>query len=102
MVKPIPKKMRDEMNKDPFYRKCCIADKDCSGKIEWHHGLIYAGRRVGDKFSILPVCQNHHRLEKTRPVRDKLNRVMISRMTEADFKKYPKKNWEQLKNYLKL
>jgi hypothetical protein len=99
LTKPIPIKQRNEMSEDPFMKRCCIRDENCDGRINWHHHQKYCGRRISDKFSILPVCEFHHRWEAG--YKDKLNWIMINRMTKEDFEKYPKIKWSVLKSYLK-
>ena len=59
---PIPKKMRETLAKDP-YMKTCLINKDCSGRIEWHHAFRYAGRRQNELWTLLPLCSKHHREE---------------------------------------
>lgn len=96
----IPKQMRDKMSQDKFYLKCCIADETCSGRTEWHHNLIYAGKRQNELFCILPVCHSHHEREKDRKIGDKLDWIMYNRATEEDKLKYPRINWKQKLSFL--
>lgn len=88
--KPIPKKMRDEMAEDKFYKKCCIADSDCEGTIQWHHNLRFAGSNVNRKSCILPVCEHHHRIADRHDIRDKLNLIMAARMSDDEIEMYSK------------
>jgi hypothetical protein len=90
MTKPIPIKMRQELQDDPFMTKCCVRNKDCMDRIEWHHNLIYAGKRVNEKGSILPLCQYHHRTESG--IKKILNKIMYGRMSDDDRSKYPKRD----------
>ena len=60
LVAPIDPKDRDAMSRDPFYKRCCLASEKCSGRIQWHHAVTYAGRRIKDRWAILPVCEWHH------------------------------------------
>lgn len=57
-MRPIPKKLREELSNDPYYKKCCITGL---GDVEWHHNLIFAGRQVNQKFCILPLNKEVHR-----------------------------------------
>ncbi len=88
LTSPIPKKIRDELSEDPFMKKCCIADSYCEGKIEWHHALTFAGKRVNEPWCILPVCKKHHKLEAQNRV--ELIKVMVRRASEDDLKPYCK------------
>lgn len=94
MTKTIPPKMRVQMSENPFYKNCCYAyftgDTNCSGKIEWHHNLIYAGQRVNEIFAILPVCQYHHRLADTSEIRMVLDWIMLNRATDLELQTYSK------------
>ena len=94
-MRPIPKKLRYKLSNDPFYKKCCIADKHCQGQIEWHHNLIYAGRQQNEPFCILPLCSYHHSIEKNREIKPRLNEIMFSRATAEDKQKYPRLKWKR-------
>lgn len=90
------------MDEDPFMHKCCLSFMGfCGGRVEWHHNLIYAGRQVNEKWCIVPVCHNHHMRAENKEVKKQLDRVMMSRATEKDLKQFPRKDWAQLKIWLK-
>lgn len=89
-MRPIPLKLREEMSEDNFYKKCVLQDENCSGKIEFHHNLIYAGRQVNEKFCILPVCKFHHDHEKNSEIKKRLNWIMWNRATKEQIQKYSK------------
>lgn len=103
---PIPPKIRAELAADPFMRRCFrSAEGTCLGRIgnpEWEHAHKYAGRRVNERWAIIPCCTFHHRgggLDKN------LNRyATLLRMTEEELdeakRKYPRENWDQLKKWL--
>ncbi len=102
LIKPIPPKLREEMSQDKWYKKCCIADSECSNKIEWHHNLIFRGQRENVKEAILPVCQAHHRKADTREIREKLDHIMLQRMSDEQLEYYSKaRNYKQYKIYLR-
>lgn len=86
------------MAADPFYRKCCITGVS-NVKIEWHHNLIFAGRQVQEKECILPVSQAVHGRANTSEMREKLDLVMLRRMSEEQLEKYSKRG--SLKQRLK-
>lgn len=88
LTKPIPKEMREELAEDLFMKSCCVADSWCSGRIEWHHALIYASKRVNEKWAILPLCQQHHKSEASNRVA--INKVMVQRATYEELAKYSK------------
>lgn len=82
-MRPIPPKLRNEMANDPYYKQCCISwdGHVCEGRIEFHHNLIYAGKQVNAKSCILPICQSAHRKADLVETREKLDLVMITRMS---------------------
>lgn len=90
-MRPIPLKMREQMAADPFYEKCVHQSKDCSGRIEFDHVFTYGGRQINEIWAILPTCQWHHR--NIVRFRRQSEKIALSRATEKDLKKYPKKNW---------
>lgn len=95
LLKPIPDTLKRQMQDDPFYKICCLKNQECFGRIEWHHHLRYAGQRQNEKFGILPLCSYHHSVEKQKDTTKKLNKIMFSRTTEEERKKYPRLLWHQ-------
>jgi hypothetical protein len=113
-MRPIPLKLREQMEQDPIMRMCCHSDEDDScdcedewgkhpGRAEWEHCFIYAGKQINEWWAIIGCCWYHHRgpgLNKD------LNKwFAIKRMTEKDLveaqKKYPKFNWTAERDRLK-
>ena len=99
-MRRIPKKLREEMNSDPFYHKCvCAGDNfGCAGKIEFHHVFLWAGRQINEKWNILPVCEFHHRglgFDK-----EYFEWIAVNRATNEELVKYPRINWAQIRSYL--
>ena len=64
----IPLKQRKEMALDPYYRVCArqeaLHDHECDGKITWEHALIYAGKKVQSSWSIIPLCEWAHSVNR--------------------------------------
>jgi len=62
------------------------------GKIDWHHNMTWQGKNVQEKFAILPVHNSIHQYHNglTSEVKEKLNRIMVSRMTEEQLDYYSK------------
>lgn len=76
------------MNANPFMKKCCIDISQCSGKIEFHHNLIYAGRQVNEAWCILPLCKTcHDNIVSTKP---RCNWIMCNRATDEELRHYSK------------
>src|SRR5581483_10401830 len=57
---PIPKEIRDQLSKDIWRKECKIYDGKCDGRIQWHHAFTYAGKRINEMWSIIPLCKYHH------------------------------------------
>lgn len=96
-MRAIPPSLRAEMADDPYYAKCCLDYTGmCNGRIEWYHNLIYAGRQQNRKFCILPLCHAHHMRADLKPIKEKLDKIMVSRATPEDLAEYPRKAWQKL------
>ncbi len=59
MRSPIPKEIRDVLSEDTFMRDCIVAH-ECEGRIHFDHAFKYAGKRVNELWSILPLCAKHN------------------------------------------
>lgn len=82
---------KQEIQTNPFYLKCCIADfSECKGRIEIHHNMIFGGRQVDDVWTLLPLCHRHHELEKYPEVKERLNYIMLQRASDAQISPYCK------------
>lgn len=93
-MRKIPEELRNEMASDPYYEKCCLTSYGgCSGRIEWHHNLIYAGRQQNHKWCILPICHQHHMKAENHEIRVILDKIMILRATPEELAEYPKRTW---------
>ena len=103
---PIPKKLREELSKDPYYKKCALTGWD-DLKIEWCHIFSYSGKRIQEKWNILPLAKIiHDRSTPHKNCYNKLTRVRVEliALSRVDIKylkeKYPKRDWEQIKTSL--
>ena len=86
-MRPIPPKLRREMEADPFYQKCCITGKS-NEKIDWHHNMTWKGRQLNMKFCILPLAKSvHDNIVKYKEICDW---IMLNRMTEQELIFYSK------------
>ncbi len=104
-MRPISIKMRNTLSNMPRMKVCELLYSDmsdCEGKIEYHHVWIYAGRQINEIWAILGVCKRHHDMVKTdRRVKEALERRSLEIATNEELSKYPKKDWKQLKIYLR-
>ena len=89
LTKPIPPKMREELSYDPFMSKCCLYRHHlCSGRIQWHHHLKFAGKRINEKWCILPVCELAHKEEAK--YKEVLDMKMVKRARYEELVPYSK------------
>lgn len=73
------------MSEDPYYSHCCMGrftDHQCSGRIEYHHNLIYGSRQSNERFSILPLCHKHHMEADRKDRKEMLNWIMLNRAVD--------------------
>ena len=99
-MRKIPMRLRMELKRDQFYRRCVFDCPDCQGKVEWEHALLYKGQQVNTRFAIIPCCTYHHRGEGLN--KQKNMWVALNRMVDKDFQTFWKAEamWRQLRNYL--
>lgn len=106
--KPIPKKMREEMDAQDYYHQCarnqalndhvCEPDPVTGRLIEWEHALIFGSKKVNEIWAIVPICWLVHRGgEMVKEINEWL---ALNRATDEDFAKYPRNSWAQRKQYL--
>lgn len=94
MIKPIPKKLREEMDRDPFYHKCCVTGimSACGIKIDWHHNFSsYANGnkgRVNEKWCILPLLKSIHDKVDRKDIKEYVDWIMLNRADDATLKKW--------------
>ena len=81
---PIPKEIREVLNDDPVMLFCIFDNSTCKGRTEWHH-WSYAGKRVNELWSIVPLCEKHHRLESA--YRTQINAFVRRRIIHFKAKK---------------
>jgi hypothetical protein len=87
----IPKKLRAELAADPYYRKCCLTGKTAAEtKIEWHHGFIWAGKQLQEKWAILPVTEEVHKKANNSLIKGHLDLIMLCRASDETLTKYSK------------
>lgn len=98
---PIPLPLRKHLATLPRMRLCGRRDEGgCSGRIEYHHAIQRANKRLQEAWCLVGACTEHHR-GKLKD--DKKWRLIAYRQAEeADFAKYPKSReaWEREFKYL--
>lgn len=88
-MRAIPKKSKDLMSEDPYYKKCCICGI-YGVKIEWHHGLIYAGHQTDEPETIIPLCETCHDKARNKDFKEMIDLCMYQRWPDELFNKYDK------------
>jgi hypothetical protein len=81
-MRKIPEHVRSMLAEDEWMKHCCLGDEYCSGRIEWHHNLIYAGRQSDIPETILPLCHFHHGCVGQHNFKELLDWIMLCRMTD--------------------
>ncbi len=107
----IPKKLREELEDDPYYQKCCLTGMR-NVKIDWHHAWIYK-TQINEKWNIMPIWWRKHNytgdkdsVHNCLETREYVKYLALLRADLDDLKnRMPKKDWDQefkvLKNKFK-
>ena len=87
LTKPIPEKLKQRMDADPFYHRCCVTGTpDFREKVDWHHNFesyLHGNRgRVNESWCILPVVHWIHDMADNQYVREVLDWIMLNRATD--------------------
>jgi hypothetical protein len=102
-MRPILPKLREALASNPRMKYCNHADENCEGKIEWHHVWIYGGKQINEEWAIVAACAYHHRMVgSNKKIREHFERISLILSFLEDLEKYPRKNWSQIKKYLKI
>lgn len=103
-MRPIPKKMREEVSKELRSRYCAMQGLGfgpCDGRIELHHVWIYAGKQINEPWAFVFLCHYHHSAQDGYlKLREAIMRNSLSHAKDSDLQKYPKKDWKQIKKAL--
>lgn len=97
-MRPIPKKLRDEIAADDFMKKCVWTGE--TRDITWEHCWIYAGKQINEKWAIVPLVRRLNTSDMPHEVKEYCRWISLIRATPKDLEKYPKKDWAQEKKNL--
>lgn len=98
LTSKIPEELRNEMASDPFYQRCCITGRN-DEKIDWHHNLTFSGKRVNEKFCILPLIASIHR--DVHKFKEQCDWIMWNRASNEELARYSKAtDYKKYKQYL--
>lgn len=59
----MPFELRADIELDSEYRRCALKGLQfgrCEGRITREHALIFAGKKIQEKWAIIPCCAAHH------------------------------------------
>lgn len=90
LTSPIPPKLRKEMDADPYYQRCAITGtkRSAYAKVEWHHAFKFAGKRVNEKWCIIPLLKRIHDKADTREVKDFVDFLILNRADDETLIRY--------------
>lgn len=87
----IPKKLREELRRDPYYRHCALEGlhgHECAGRVTWEHALTFEGKKVQMRFCLVPLCEKAHavcRFQDAGTLRKDMNVwVALNRASEEE------------------
>lgn len=106
----IPKKLRADMQADPFYARCAryeaLHDHVCerdplrpTQPVDWEHALTDAGGKLQERFAIVPLCWLVHRGPKM--VKEINVWIALNRATSAELFALTRKGGRNYFQYLK-
>lgn len=104
----MPVSLRNEVAKRKYAGVClrnllfndhvCEANPVTGRLIEWEHSFIYGSHQINEVWAIVFTCWGAH--EGPSKNKEILQWIAINQATDADFAKYPRKDWQQMKRYL--
>jgi len=105
----IPERIKKEINRDEFYRVCCITGR--MDNIVLHHPFYYGknGKQINE--IVVPVTESKHArvggdtdsVHNCKKTKDRAKWVAINRADINELKiKYPKFDWQKEKDRLNL
>lgn len=92
LTRPIPAKLRAEMDADPYYHRCAITGtkRGPYAKIEWHHAFTFKGIRVNEKWCIIPLLKRIHDRASVKEVKDYIDWIILNRADDETLRRYSK------------
>ena len=84
LTKPIPEKLKQRMDADPYYHRCCVTDTpDFREKVDWHHNFetyLHGNKgRLNEAWCILPLVHWVHKMADRAEVKELLDWIMLNR-----------------------
>lgn len=85
--------LRAELEQDPEYTRCALKDisdilGQCGGRVTREHALIYAGKKIQERWAIIPLCARHHAVDQYQDagtmVKQRNIWVALNRATDSE------------------
>lgn len=104
--------LRADIEKDTEYRRCGLQGllKDiispCEGRVTREHALIHAGKKIQEKWAIIPCCAAHHGVDGFQDAPTEVHKeirvwVALNRATDDDLRRHSKAiNYLHMRTYL--
>ena len=96
-MRPISPKLREQLSNDPFMERCVWTGE--KNNVSWEHCWTYAGKQINERWAIVPLRRDLNVYKMTPEIKNYCRWVSLNRATDEELKKYPKKDWKQIKNY---
>lgn len=90
------KSLREEVGTDPEYSRCALQGLQfgtCGGRVTREHSLIHAGKKIQEKWAIIPCCAAHHGVDfwqdaPTEAPKDVRVWVALNRATDDELRPF--------------
>ena len=86
-MKRLSEETRKEIDRDPFYRQCCLTGKK---PVQLHHWFKFGKGQVDKPFAILPLHKTIHDQAHAPELAERIEWVGLNRMTRGELLHYSK------------
>ena len=94
-------RLRQEVGEDPEYTRCALQGllrgviSPCGGRVTREHAIIFAGKKVQEKWAIPPICAAHHGVDAYQDAPTQTHKeirvwVAVNRATDEELFRYSK------------
>lgn len=89
----LPLKQRSEMAADPEYSRCALQGlHECGGRVSWEHAMYYAGKKIQDRWAVIPICSLGHGVDQYQDMasvsKEVRQWIALNRATDAELAQY--------------
>ena len=87
--------LREEIQNDPEYSRCSLLGHGpCEGRITREHAIIYASKKVQERWAIIPLCALHHNVDQFQDAKTMVKEmnvwVALNRATDEELARFPR------------